>query len=292
MEIAIISGKGGTGKSSISAALATMDRRVVIADCDVDAANLYLLFQPNHEREEVFIGSYKAEVDDSRCTGCGICMDYCRFEAISMVDGKAAISEVSCDGCYLCSAICPEKAISMKGNDKSRLYSGSFRNGAMVYGRLAPGEENSGKLVSLVRERAREAAEKNHLDTIILDGPPGIGCPVVSTITGVDRVIIVTEPTISGLLDLQRVAEVVLSFNLRSHVIINKYDLNLGMSAAIETWCHDREIEISGRIPFDQEMTAAMVHQKSIVEWNPESQVSEDLGMIWRKILSCHEGSH
>jgi MinD superfamily P-loop ATPase len=195
MEIAIISGKGGTGKSSISAAFATLNGDVVLADCDVDAANLYLLFSPTHEEEIVYIAGHKAVINYDLCTNCGICENYCRFDAISVINNKVVISAISCDGCFLCSRICPVNAIKMVQNDKSRMYIGSFRNGKMVYGRLAPGEENSGKLVNMVRENAKQTADENDLETIILDGPPGIGCPVISTITGVDKVVIVTEST-------------------------------------------------------------------------------------------------
>lgn len=285
-EIAIISGKGGTGKSSISAAFATIGNRVVLADCDVDAANLYLIFDPVHEDEEAFIGSHKAIVDPELCNGCGICADHCRFDAIHMEDEMAFISEISCDGCFLCSRICPQNAIAMIANDKSRLYSGTFRNGTMVYGRLAPGEENSGKLVSRVREKARQAAEQNHMQAIILDGPPGIGCPVISTITGVDRVLIVTEPTISGLMDLQRAAEMAGGFDLNPSVIINKHDLNEKMSGNIESWCKDHGVPVAGRIPFDQEMTSAMVHRKTIVEWDPGNPISRELERIWSTLTN------
>ena len=170
MEIAIISGKGGTGKSSISAAFATLNDNVVLADCDVDTANLYLLFNPTHEEEVVYIAGSKAVIDYSLCTKCQACIDFCRFDAISLRNDKIVISEISCDGCVLCSRICPENAIKMVANDKSRMYSGSFRNGKMVYGRLAPGEENSGKLVNMVREKAKQVSKENGLETIILDG--------------------------------------------------------------------------------------------------------------------------
>ena len=161
MEIAIISGKGGTGKSSISAAFATLKNKVVVADCDVDAANLYILFNPSLEETEIFVSGQKATIDKSKCTNCGYCIDFCRFEAISYVDNNVQISESLCDGCKLCSRICPSEAIIIKNEDKSRMYSGGYRNGRMVYGRLAPGEENSGKLVNLVRRKANKEAENN-----------------------------------------------------------------------------------------------------------------------------------
>ena len=286
MEIAIISGKGGTGKSSISAAFATLNGKVVLADCDVDAANLYLIFDPLHEEEEVYIAGSKAVIDYSLCTNCGFCMNYCRFDAISFKDDKVSISEILCDGCKLCSRICPEDAIKMVPNDKSMMYSGSFRNGKMVYGRLAPGEENSGKLVNMVREKAKQTAKANGLDTIILDGPPGIGCPVISTLTGVDKVVIVTEPTISGLHDMQRVMGIVHKFNLKAYVIINKYDLNTSMSTQIRKWCKESNIEIAGELPFDKNMVEAMVQKKSIIEFNPNINISKKIKRIWNKITN------
>src|SRR4030042_6394748 len=286
MELAIISGKGGTGKSSISAAFATLNREVVVADCDVDAANLYLLFNPTHEEETVYIAGHKAVINYDLCTNCGICESYCRFDAISIIKNKVVISDISCDGCFLCSHICPEKAIFMVRNDKSRMYSGSFRSGKMVYGRLAPGEENSGKLVNMVREKAKLTAEENGLKTIILDGPPGIGCPVISTITGVDKVVIVTEPTISGLHDMKRTVEMVQKFNLPSFVIINKYDLNSSMSEQIKEWCIQNDIALVGQLPFDRQMTEAMVQSKSITEYKPDLDFSKKIKLIWNKIAN------
>ena len=286
MEIAVISGKGGTGKTSITASFATLDGEVVLVDCDVDAANMYLLFNPVHEEESVFVSGHKAVIDYDLCTSCGLCMNHCRFDAISEVEGRIIISEVSCDGCFLCSRICPEKAIIMVANDKSMLYAGSFRNGRMVYGRLAPGEENSGKLVNVVREKAKQTAGKYGLDTIILDGPPGIGCPVISTITGVDKVVVVTEPTKAGLSDMKRAIEVVQKFNIPSFVIINKYDLNKAMSRKTEEWCIGNNVNVAGMLPFDRQITEAMIEAKSIIEFNPESEISKKIITIWNRIVN------
>jgi len=288
MEIAVISGKGGTGKSSISAAFATLNGRKVIADCDVDAANLYLLFNPTHEEEIVYIAGHKAHVNYELCTSCGLCANYCRFDAISFNGARVTISEISCDGCFLCSRICPENAIRMLQNDKSRMYSGSFRNGKMVYGRLAPGEENSGKLVNMVREKASQIAGENNLEIIILDGPPGIGCPVISTITGADKAVIVTEPTISGLHDLQRTIEIVRKFDIKAFVIINKCDLNSAMSEQIEAWCSNTGIKVIGQLPFDSGVVEAMVQGKSIIEYDINSSVSIMIIEIWNKILNTN----
>jgi MinD superfamily P-loop ATPase len=286
MEIAVISGKGGTGKSCIAAAFATLNGRIVVADCDVDAANLYLLFTPSHEEESTYIAGHKAVINYDLCTSCGVCITYCRFDAISLINNKVVISGISCDGCFLCTRICPENAIKMVQNDKSKMYSGSFRNGKMVYGRLAPGEENSGKLVNMVREKAKQIAKENDIDTIVLDGPPGISCPVISTITGVDKAIIVTEPTISGLHDQQRTIEIVKKFNLPAFVVINKHDLNASMSKQIEEWCNQNEIAIVGQLPFDRQVTEAMVQSKSITEFNPDNEISKKIKIIWNKITN------
>ncbi len=286
MEIAIISGKGGTGKSSISAALATLSEKVVLADCDVDAANQYLLFNPSHEEEQAFIGGQKAVINPETCTNCGICIPYCRFDAISFSRQGVVISETACDGCHLCMRICPHQAISMVNSDKSRLYAGSFRNGRMVYGRLAPGEENSGKLVNLVRDKAKEQARKHQLDTIIIDGPPGIGCPVISSITGAHQLIIVTEPSLSAMLDLQRAAEMSANFHIQTHVIINKYDLDEDLSRQIESLCKEAGIGMIGKIPFDPQVVEAMTHSKSITEWAPDSATSKEVSKIWLTLKS------
>lgn len=278
MEIAVISGKGGTGKSSISAAFATLDERVVLADCDVDAANLYLIFEPTHEEEQVYIAGEKAVIDYSRCRHCGLCISYCRFDAIRFnQNNRIEIKETSCDGCKLCSRICPAEAIEMVKNDKSRMHTGTFRNGKMVYGRLSPGEENSGKLVNIVREKAKLLAKENHLDTIIIDGPPGIGCAVISSITGVDHVIIVTEPTISGVHDLKRTLEITAKFNVKTWVIINKYDLNFKISKEIEHYCNEKNIFIVATLSFNPQVVEAMVACKSIVEYAPDSIISRQI---------------
>jgi MinD superfamily P-loop ATPase len=285
MEIAVVSGKGGTGKSSLSAAFATLGEQVAVADCDVDAANLYLLFNPSHEEEEVYIAGFKAIIDYSLCSGCGLCAQYCRFDAISITDDRVAISETSCDGCFLCSRICPERAITMVQNDKSRMYTGQFRYGRMVYGRLAPGEENSGKLVNMIRNKVKQVAEDSKLSTIILDGPPGIGCPVISTIAGVDRVVVVTEPTISGLHDMQRTVELIHRFKRNPYVIINKYDLNPEMSLSIYEWAVGNGVEILGHLPFDPVMVDAMVQGQTVIEYSPNAGISKKIRNIWNKII-------
>lgn len=274
MEIAVISGKGGTGKSSISSAFVSVAKSAVVVDCDVDASNLYLLFSPLCKEEKVFVSGSHAVVNNDKCTNCNTCIDLCRFDAISKIDGKIRISESACDGCYLCSRVCPVQAIKMIPADKSRMYAGTFRYGDMVYGRLAPGEENSGKMVNLLREKAKRYVEDYGYDTIILDGPPGIGCPVISTITGVDKVVVVTEPTLSGFLDMKRVIEVVCRFSVQISVIVNKYDLNPDICEQIDKWCEEMEIPVVAHLPFDAQIVEAMIAGKTIIEYNKDCEVS------------------
>ncbi|NLX40806.1 MAG: 4Fe-4S binding protein [Bacteroidales bacterium] len=275
MEIAIISGKGGTGKSSISAAFATLQKEVVLADCDVDAANLFLLFNPVCEEEQVVISGQKAVIDYDKCIACGECIDYCRFDAIVEENNRVKIIETFCDGCLLCSRICPQEAIDIVDEDKSRIYAGSFKNGRMVYGRLAPGEENTGKIVSKVRDKAKQIAKESGIKDIIIDGPPGIGCSAISSITGVDAVVVVTEPTLSGLHDLKRTLEITSGFKLLTSVIINKYDINEEMSSKIEEYCAQKNIEVVGKYPFDPLVVEAMVNCQSITDFAPDAEISK-----------------
>ncbi len=284
MEIAVISGKGGTGKSSISAAFATIGKEVVLADCDVDAANLHILFNPINDYEEAYVGGESAIINYNLCTNCGACLNYCRFDAIALVNGKIVISETTCDGCRLCSHVCPENAISMLESGNSRMYAGSFRNGKMVYGRLAPGEENTGRLVNIVRDKAKSIAKENIIDKIVIDGPPGIGCPVISTITGVDSVVIVTEPTLSAMHDLKRTVEIANKFNIEVWALINKCDINIKMTDNIEKYCNEVKVKVAGKIPYDEEFVHAMVNCKSIIEWNPKSKTSQIIKQVFEKV--------
>ncbi len=284
MEIAIISGKGGTGKSSISAAFTSLEKRVVLADCDVDAANLHLLFTPSREEETVYVSGHTAVIDYNVCNNCKLCMEYCRFDAIFLKEDVVTIDSISCDGCKLCYRVCPESAIEMVESNDSRMYAGTFRYGKMVYGRLAPGEENSGKLVNLVREKARNIAEKEGIEKIIIDGPPGIGCSAISSVTGVNTVAVVTEPTLSGLHDLKRALQMTSIFDLDRWVIINKYDLNNSLSDKIESYCQQNGIKLAGKLPFDPILVEAMVKGQSVIEYSPESEISKRLSAIYVEI--------
>lgn len=285
-EIAILSGKGGTGKTSLSAAFATLSQKVVVADCDVDAANLHLILQPKNYTKEKFITGYKAVINYDTCANCGLCIDYCRFEAISYREGRVTISETSCDGCKLCSRVCTSQSIKMVPSDKSLWYIGDYRNGKMIHARLSPGEENSGKLVNVVREQAKKTAKKTGLKTIIIDGPPGTGCPVISSVTGANKAIIVTEPSNSAFHDMKRILELTANFKIKSYVVINKYDLNEDITSLIENWCIGQNITVVGKIQFFSPVVEAMLNCRSILEWLPESEVSKEIISIWDQINS------
>lgn len=285
-EIAVISGKGGTGKSSVTAAFATLGKNnVVLADCDVDAANLHIIMEPVIESSDIYVSGEKAVIDSEKCSICGVCQEYCRFNAISFTDGKYLIDHISCDGCKLCERVCPAKAISMEMSDMSRMHSGTFRNGKMVYGRLEPGEENSGKLVAMVRNKCREIAAVNDIETILIDSPPGIGCAVISSISGVNYVLVVTEPSLSAKSDLDRTLELLENYDVKKGVVINKYDLSYEITDKVVDFCNSRGVELVGKIPFDPDVVEAMVNRKSIVEWNPHSKVSKEIINIWEKII-------
>jgi MinD superfamily P-loop ATPase len=283
-EITILSGKGGTGKTCLSVAFATLGERMVMADCDVDAANLHLILQPENTLTEKFITGQKAVVDYDTCTNCGLCINYCRFGAIAWEKGKITISETACDGCGLCFRICPSKSLQMVLSDRSHWYAGTYRNGFLIHARLAPGEENSGKLVNVVREHARKTAAQNGLETIIIDGPPGTGCPVISSVTGAGKAVIVTEPSLSAFHDLKRILELITNFKVQPYVVINKYDLNEAIAGQVTDWLDEMKVPLAGIIPFDKQIVEAMLHCQSITEWSPTSETSKTIRSIWESI--------
>ncbi len=280
-ELVIISGKGGTGKTSLSAAFASLAENHLLCDTDVDAADLHLLLNPTIRKQHDFIGGSKAQIDPDRCSGCGICVDVCQFSAIS---SEFVVDQIECEGCGVCHAFCPEQAIDFRERTCGEWFISSTRFGPMVHARLGIGEENSGKLVSLIRKRAQGIAEDNDLDLIITDGPPGIGCPVIASITGATAVLIVVEPTLSGLHDMQRVADLAAHFRIPAMVCINKYDLNSEMTAMIEVEIHKRTLMMAGRIPFDPVFTRSMVNGQTVTEYDPASALSKTVNSIWRTI--------
>lgn len=283
-QLVVISGKGGTGKTIISAAFATLAPNKVMADCDVDAANLYLLLHPEIRERHRFIGGKKAKLNPEKCTQCGECLSVCRFSAIEEdSQGEIIIDPISCEGCAVCSYICPVEAIEMEDSVSGEWFISRTKYGPFVHARLGTGEENSGKLVTEVRKKAKELAEKNKADFIIIDGPPGIGCPVIASLSGTDRALVVTEPTLSGIHDMERVTQVAQHFRIQTVCCINKYDINPQISDRIENWCHENSIPLIGKIPFDEEVTQSMVQGLPLTEYS-ENAASEEIKKIWNTL--------
>ncbi len=276
MQLAIVSGKGGTGKTSIVACFSALAKNKVLADCDVDAPNLHLILEPEIKYKEEFIGSKKAAIIPDKCISCGKCKEYCRFDAV-VFDERYRIDEVICEGCGVCVYVCPANAIEFKESISGHLFVSDSKYGKLVHARLKVGEENSGKLVEKVRRKAKELGEN-----IIIDGPPGIGCPVIASLSGVDKALIVTEPTFSGLHDLKRVLKLVEHFKLDAFVCINKYDINPEVAKEIEEYCKAMKIKVIGKIPYDEKVTEAMVNGRAIVEYDTEAKASKEI----RKIFS------
>ena len=278
-EVVVLSGKGGTGKTSIVASLAALAKSKVMVDCDVDAADLYLLLQPvTHERQEFWSGQV-AFIDEERCTQCGLCQEVCRFEAIE--DFK--VDPVSCEGCSFCYHVCPEEAITMQENLSGHWFISETRYGPLVHARLGVAQENSGKLVAMVRQQAKLIAEKQGVDYIISDGPPGIGCPVISSLSGANLAVIVTEPTLSGMYDLDRVIGVCHHFTVPVMVGINKYDINEDNTHQIEHYCRNQGVGIAAKIPFDNAVTEAIVQGLPVVEYS-HGKVTHEIESLWQRI--------
>jgi MinD superfamily P-loop ATPase len=282
-QLTVISGKGGTGKTVITASFAVLAEKKVMADCDVDAADLHLLLHPTTKEIHDFKGGQKAILNEELCTNCGRCVEVCGFDAISHKESLIAIDPISCEGCGVCALICPVQAIQMEENLCGEWYISDTKHGPMVHAKLGIAEENSGKLVSVVRQNARVIAEKDNLNLVIVDGPPGIGCPVIASITGVDLVMAVTEPSLSAISDLERVLTLVRHFKIEPVVLINKYDINLENTKKIEKFCEGENIQIVGKIPFDNTFTKAMVEGKTIMEYN-DSDLAERIKSIWENI--------
>ena len=279
-EVVIISGKGGTGKTSIAGCFAALASNKVLADTDVDAADLFILLEPSIQARESFRGGHTAIIDAEKCVECGECLDLCRYNAISP---DYVVDKVDCEGCGVCAHFCPAEAIEMQENICGEWFVSDTRYGPFVHAKLGIAEENSGMLVTIVRHNAKLIAEEKGLDLVIVDGPPGIGCPVISAITGANLVLIVTEPTLPGLHDMQRVAGLARHFNIPAAACINKYDLNLGTSDRIRGYCDETGVNLVGMIPYDTVVSKALVEKKIIVE-HSNGTVSEEIKKIWTSL--------
>jgi len=278
-EVVILSGKGGTGKTSIVGSFAAIAQNKVLADCDVDAADLHLLLSPSAREENEFWSGQVAVVDEEKCTQCGLCQDVCRFDAIKDFN----VDPISCEGCGFCLNICPVEAIVMEENMSGHWFISDTRYGPLVHAKLGIAQENSGKLVATVRQQAKQIAEKHRSDYIISDGPPGIGCPVISSLSGANVALLVTEPTLSGIHDLERVLGVCYHFGVPALVCINKHDINEDNTRQIEHYCLNRGVEIAAKIPFDNVVTEAIVQGLPVVEYS-QGKVTREIESLWQRI--------
>lgn len=287
-QITILSGKGGTGKTTLTTAFAALAGRVVVADCDVDAPNLHMLLHPEVVEEQDFTGSKLAVIDEARCIKCGLCRERCRFNAIG--EGFK-VDPFSCEGCGVCALTCPTGAITLIERVTGHIYVSRIKFGFMIHALLNPGEANSGKLVALVKEKAKSLAERENIDILLVDGPPGIGCPAISSIAGADIGLIVTEPTLSGIHDLERVLLLLRHFGIPAFVCINMYNINFSNAEKIERVCKEYDVEVIGRIPFDQKVIEAIVNRKVIVEYSPDSDAVREMHRVWERILKVLDKS-
>ncbi len=280
-ELIVISGKGGTGKTSILAAFSSLAENMVLCDADVDAADLHLIMNPKVIQRTDFQSGNTAVINKDPCTECGLCREMCRFNAIS-VDYK--VNPIDCEGCGVCVHFCPEGAIDFPVNTCGEWFVSDTRFGPMVHARLGIAEENSGKLVTLVRQEARKLVEAKNLDLILTDGPPGVGCPVIASIGGASAVLIVTEPTVSGKHDMERVAQLAAHFKVPAMICVNKFDLNLELTREIEKYAEEKDIACLGRIPFDPIFTKAMIQAQTVFEYDGRSPVGEAIRSTWQRL--------
>ncbi|QIA08390.1 ATP-binding protein [Draconibacterium halophilum] len=284
-EITVLSGKGGAGKTSITAALASLAQNAVFCDNDVDASDLHLILKPEIKETHQFDSGSLAFINQETCTKCRTCQDVCRFEAIfTNNDGSPEVNPLQCEGCRLCERLCPADAIQTHQNLNNNWYVSYTRFGAMVHAKMGVGEENSGKLVTRIREKAREIALENKADFVLNDGPPGIGCTAISSITGTNAVLLVIEPTVSGLHDAKRLVELVNSFQVPICAIINKYDINTEFTATVESYLKENKIVLVGKIPFSKMFVESILVEKSLIEFAPNHPISLNLKSIWKMI--------
>lgn len=279
-QLTVLSGKGGTGKTSITACLAILSNAVV-ADCDVDAPDLHMLLHPEVFDRSTFMGSKAAIIDETKCIKCGECKTRCRFDAIT---DDLKVDPTACEGCGVCLLACKVDAITMVERNSGSIYFSKTKWGFMFHAMLYPGEANSGKLVTVVRQNAKILATKENLDLVIVDGPPGIGCPVIASISGVDAGLIVVEPTLSGIHDLKRVLELLNHFKIKPYVCVNMYDINEENTRQIINYCQENNLAFAGKIPFDPKFTEAMVNGKTLIEYAPDGPSAQAIKKIWQTL--------
>ncbi|RCW57437.1 ATP-binding protein [Halanaerobium sp. ST460_2HS_T2] len=284
-EITVISGKGGTGKTTFTANLASILDNLVVGDCDVDAPNLHLLLNPRNKSEAVFKGMKLAVKNDDLCIDCGLCYENCRFNAITADNYQ--IKNLKCEGCAVCSYVCPTDAIRMEEIETGTLYEAESNYGEMVHAKLIPGADTSGKLVSEVKNRASEIAKTQNKDWILIDGSPGIGCPVIASLTGSDMAVLVTEPTLSGFADLKRVMEVVNHFKIPAGIVINKYDLNEKISAKVEAYAEEKKIELLTKIPYSRVIVDSLKKGELFV--NNDAELRTKMQTVKEKLTKIME---
>ena len=286
-QLVVLSGKGGTGKTSVVAALADLASRemsLVLADADVDAANLELVLRPIKLEEHAFTSGYKAFIDTSRCTQCGRCVEVCRSDAIKVTLGAHQVEALACEGCLACYYVCPAQAVELHECQAGLWFRSNSRFGPLVHAHLFAAQENSGKLVATVKQQARVLAEEGNADLTIVDGPPGIGCPVLAATAGATLALLVTEPTASGAHDLERVLELLEQMRVPAMVCINKADIDCVQANEIEHYCEARNTAVVGRLPYDEVVTAAMVQGEPVTSYRPQSAVSLALERVWGEV--------
>jgi len=284
-EIVVISGKGGTGKTSLTASFAYLGgKNVIVADCDVDAADMHLLLEPDFKDSENFFSGELAYIKQDECIRCGKCADVCRFDAIPIINNQYIVDPLSCEGCGYCARVCPTNAIINKNLNVGKWFISNIKTGSiMVHARLGIGADNSGKLVAKVKSEAKDIAEDEQKDYVIVDGSPGVGCPVVSSLSGASFVVLVTEPSVSGLHDLKRVYELVHKFKIKAGCIINKSDINNKVTAEIEEFLKKENIVHIASLPYNEDFTKAMTNGQTIVEYS-NGRLKELITGSWSKI--------
>jgi len=282
-ELVILSGKGGTGKTSLAGCLAHLNGKSMLVDCDVDASNLHLILQSEIRHRHEFVSGRKAQLDSEACTACGICEEHCRFEAIKERDGVFAVDDIACEGCGVCVHVCPENAVAMVDNIGGRWFESTCPYGPFLHGELGIGQGNSGKLVSLLKQRARELAQESDLPLTIIDGPPGIGCPVIASLTGADYALIVTEPSPSARHDMNRLLQLAGHFHIPTGICINKYDLNEEVTVEIENEARQLGSSVIGRISFDPSFTRAQKKATTLLEYGG-GRTAGQIEAIWKKL--------